>query len=238
MRIHLDLAPVVDVGRPGSLIAEQGRCLADEPGRVIVLARIFNDGLTSWGVRGCLKHFPGLGEVSMDTHEELPELDHDEATLAPHLQVFSELSEEIPLVMVGHVVVPGLGDAEQPASLSPTLVRRAAALPGSPIVLSDDLEMGALDDAGDLCERVEAALTARNHGVLVCKAFDRLEEIAGHIGERMDADSSGSSRMLEMAARMGTLRRDLCRNAAAVPAPDDTTVEQLWDRARAESGKS
>jgi hypothetical protein len=96
--------------------------------------------------------------------------------------------------------------------------------------------MGALDGWGDLPERVEAALRARNHGVLVCKAFDRLEDIAAHLTERSALDSALGTRLTEMAARMGTLRRDLCQRRAAVPAPDDTTIVQLWEHARREAG--
>ncbi len=233
--IHLDLAPVVDLGSPDAFVTHQGRCFAAEPERVAVLAGIFNEGLASWGVRGCLKHFPGLGEISCDTHEDLPVLDLSETELSRQIEVFAALSEAIPLVMVGHVIAPGFGDRDRPASLSPSVVQRAAQLPGSPIVLSDDIEMGALSDFGDLPQRVEAALAARNHGVLVCKAFDRLPEIAAHLTERMATDSSLSTRLFEMAACMSTLRRDLCRGAAAIPAPDDTTVEQLWERARSEA---
>jgi beta-N-acetylhexosaminidase len=225
----------VDLDRPGGLVAGQRRCLADDPERVAVLASVFNDGLSGWGVRGCLKHFPGLGEIPVDTHEELPVLDLDEAELDRHIEVFRKLTTEIPLVMVGHVVVPALGDADRPASLSPGVVQHASRLPGAPIVVSDDIEMGALSGCGDLPELVEAALAARNHGVLVCKAFDRLPEIAAHLTERMATDSSLSTRMLEMAACMGTLRHDLLQSAAAVPAPDETTVAQLWERARAEA---
>ncbi len=233
--IHLDFAPVVDLDRPHSFIAHQERCFAADPERVAILARIFNEGLATWGVRGCLKHFPGLGEIPLDTHDELPILDIPETEFSEHLEVFSKLSGEIPLIMVGHVITPGLGDADRPASLSPVLVQRATQLPGSPIVLSDDIEMGALASCGDLPERVEAALAARNHGVLICKAFDRLPEIAAHLTERMTTDSSLSTRLLEMAACMGTLRRDLLQTAAAIPPPDDTTVEQLWERARSEA---
>lgn len=235
--IHLDFAPVIDLERPHAVMTRQERCFAADPERVAILARLFNKGLATWGVRGCLKHFPGLGEIPIDTHEELPQIEAPDGDFGGHLDVFSMLSEEIPLVMVGHVVAPALGDGDRPASLSPALVRRAAQLPGSPIILSDDIEMGALASCGDLPERVEAALAARIHGVLVCKAFDRLPEIATHLAERMATDSSLSTRLLEMAACMGTLRRELCRNAAAIPAPDDTTVEQLWERARAEAAQ-
>ncbi len=230
--IHLDLAPVVDLKYPNGLLDRQGRCFSDDPERVAVLARIFTEGLAEWGVTGCCKHFPGLGAVPTDTHEELPIFDPGEEELKRHLGVFEALASEIPVVMVGHVVVPGLGDAERPASLSRAVVERAAGLPGAPVVLSDDLEMGALEGWGDLPERVDAALRARNHGVLVCNAFDRLEEISSHLTELSAADSGLGSRLLEMAARMGTLRRDLCQRGAAVPAPDDTTVAQLWEHAR------
>lgn len=234
--IHLDLAPVVDLRHPDGLLGHQGRCFSDDPERVAIMARIFNKGLATWGVTGCSKHFPGLGAVPTDTHQELPQLDLDEHEFEPHLAVFSALSQEIPVVMMAHMVVAGLGDAERPASLSRTIVERAANLPGAPVVLSDDLEMGALERFGDLPQRVEAAVRARSHGVLVCASFDRLEEIATHLTELSATDSNLGAGLFEMAARMGTLRRDLCQRCAAIPAPDDTTVEQLWEQARREAG--
>jgi beta-N-acetylhexosaminidase len=233
--IHLDLAPVVDLECPGGCLGGQGRCFSDDPERVVVLARLFNEGLAAWGVAGCSKHFPGLGPVPADTHEDLPVLDPGEAGLASQLGVFEALGPDFPAVMMAHVVVPGLGDAERPASLSRTVVEKAAALPGAPVVLSDDLEMGALDGWGGLPERVAAAIAARNHGVLVCKAFDRLDAIMDHLNELATVDSKISTRIAEMAARMGTLRTELHSKAAAVPAPDDTTVAQLWEHARKEA---
>ncbi|MEE4271954.1 MAG: glycoside hydrolase family 3 N-terminal domain-containing protein [Thermoanaerobaculales bacterium] len=233
--IHLDLAPVVDLHRPNGMLAHQERCLAADPHRVTALARVFSEGLAAWGVSGCIKHFPGLGEIPVDTHDELPTLRMSQAELAAHLAVFDALTATVPLVMIGHVIVPALGEAELPASLSPTILQRARELPGSPVCLSDDLEMGALANSGDLPERVEAALLARNHGALVCSAFDRLEEIAARLAERTAVESSAGIRILEMAARMDALRRSLLSNAAAIPAPDDATVEQLWERARVAS---
>jgi beta-N-acetylhexosaminidase len=234
--IHLDLAPVVDLDCPGGCLGGQGRCFSDDPERVVVLARVFNEGLAEWGVSGCTKHFPGLGPVPADTHEDLPVLELDEAALERHMAVFAKLGPEFPAVMVAHVVVPGLGDAEQPASLSRMIIERASKLPGSPVVLADDLEMGALDGVGDLPERVVAAVHAHNHGVLVCNAFDRLDDIMTRLNDLASTDSTLGARLIEMSARMGTLRRDLLQRAAAVPAPDDTTVEQLWQQARHEAG--
>jgi len=234
--IQLDLAPVVDLDCPGGCLSGQGRCLSSDPDRVVVLARIFNEGLGKWGVSGCSKHFPGLGPVPADTHEELPVLELDQEELSHQLSVFEELGTEFPAVMVAHVVAPGLGDAERPASLSRTVVEQATILPGSPVVLADDLEMGALSDWGDLPERVVTAIHARNHGILICNACDRIEEIANHLEGIAEADPAITSRLAEMNARMGTLARDLQQRAAAVPTPDDETVEQLWEQARREAG--
>jgi beta-N-acetylhexosaminidase len=233
--IQLDLAPVVDLDCPGGCVGGQGRCFGNDPDRVAVLARIFNEGLGAWGVTGCSKHFPGLGTISADTHRELPVLEASEDELARQVGVFEELGPDFPAVMVAHVIAPGLGDAERPASLSRTVVERAASLPGSPVVLADDLEMGALEECGDLPERVVAALQARNHGLLICNACDRIEEIAGHLREGEGDDPNVAARLQEMTARMGTLARDLHQRAAAVPAPDDETVAQLWEQARKEA---
>jgi beta-N-acetylhexosaminidase len=175
--------------------------------------------------------------VPADTHEELPILETGESELNVQLAVFEQLGSDFPAVMVAHVVAPGLGDAERPASLSRTVVERAASLPGSPVVLADDLEMGALKEWGDLPERVMAALHARNHGLLICNACDRIEEIANHLRESGEADPIVATRLAEMTARMGTLARDLHQKAAAVPAPDNETVEQLWEQARREAAQ-
>jgi beta-N-acetylhexosaminidase len=235
--IQLNLAPAVDLDCPDACLSGQERCLGDDPDRVVVLARVFNDGLAAWGVSGCSKHFPGLGPVPADTHDELPVLGATADELAQQVRVFEELAPDFPAVMVAHVIVPGLGDTERPASLSRTVVERAANLPGSPVVLADDLEMGALDDWGDLPERAIAALHARNHGLLVCKAHDRIDDVASHLREEAEADPAVATRLTEMAARMGTLARDLHQRAAAVPAPDDETVAQLWEQARREAAQ-
>jgi beta-N-acetylhexosaminidase len=234
--IHLDFAPVVDLDCPGGCLGAEGRCFGSDPQRVIVLAGIFNEGLSTWGVSGCAKHFPGLGLVPADTHQMLPVLEASQVELDRHLSVFEALAPDIPVVMVAHVVVPGLGDSERPASLSRTVIERAAALEGSPVVLADDLEMGALGGFGDLPDRVLAAIQARNHGILVCNSPDRLDEITAFLDEIREVDPTLGTRLGEMTARMGTLQRDLFQRAAAVPSPDDATVAQLWEWARREAG--
>ena len=230
--IHLNLAPVVDLERPNGLVSRQGRTLSPSAERTATLARTFSEKMGTWAVSGCIKHFPGLGAIEIDTHEDLPTLDHRVEDLDEHLGVFAALSWDIPTVMVGHIVAPALGENEKPASLSRHIVSLALDLPGRPVVLSDDLEMGALEGFGALPELVLAALRARNHGVLVCQAFDRLGEIADVLRNEAVADPNFADVLDEGRSRLGTLARDLCRKAAAVPAPDDATVAQLWEKAR------
>ncbi len=233
--IHLDLAPVVDLAHERGLLARQGRCLGDEPERVATLAGVFLDGLEAWGVGGCLKHFPGLGPVPEDTHEVLPELAGDAARIAPHLEPFERLAVRVRAVMVAHVRVPGLGSGELPATLDREVAMRAAALPGGPVVLSDDLDMGALEGVGSLPERAARALGAGCHGLLVCRSLDALPEVAARLRAEAEARPGSRARLEEAVARLDTLRRELRDAAAALPAPDPEAVAQLWERARREA---
>jgi len=233
--VHLDLAPSVDLDTPLGLLAQQGRTFSDDPERVTTLAGVFAEGLSLWCVAGCLKHYPGLGAVGVDTHEELPRLDLDMDGLAPHMAPFENLAEAYGLVMTAHVIVPALGDGERPVSLDPSAVRRAAELPGRPVVLSDDLEMGALEAMGDLGDRAVAAIAAGNHGVILSKDFEGLEPLAA----RLEEEASGNPRFRQVienaTARLGTFRSSLCRFSASAPPPEDATVAQLWEQARREA---
>lgn len=235
--IHLDLAPVVDLACHGGLLALQERCLGDRAEKVASLAQIFIQGLRAWGVSGCLKHFPGLGPVPEDTHERLPVVSASAEELAAHIETFERLARTVQTVMMAHAVVPALGDHEHPASLSRAATSRAAALPGSPVVLSDDLEMGALAEWGSLADRAVAALEAHNHGVLICRAFDELPAIAARLDDEAARDPRFRRRVDQAVSRLGTWARGIFRAAATLPAPDDEAVARLWLTAREETAR-
>ncbi len=233
--IHLDLAPVVDLAVPEGLIAAQGRCFSDDPERTATLAGVFLEGLHSWCVRGCAKHYPGLGPVGQDTHETLPELDLSPDELARQELPFLRIAGKAGAVMMAHVRVPALAGPTLPASLSPAIVERAASLPGGPVVLSDDLDMGALAGFGTLAEVAEAALLAGNHGLLICNSWEPLPGVAEHLRRRAAEESALRARLEQAVARLLTLSRDMCRTFASEPAPDGATVAQLWEQARREA---
>lgn len=175
--IGLDFAPVLDVARPGGFLGSEDRCLGGAPDEAEALAAVVLSALASFGVSGCLKHYPGLGSGATDSHLELPLLDDevrgDEA-------VFLRLASPGTAVMVAHAIAPALGDPVRPASLSEAVVGRLARRSCGPII-ADDLEMGALSGFGSLGERAAAAILAGCDQVLVCNALDSRAGIADHV---------------------------------------------------------
>jgi beta-N-acetylhexosaminidase len=164
----VDLAPVVDRSLPGAgALVLGGRSASADPGAIVRAAGDFLDGLHSRGVGGCLKHFPGLGRARVDTHRALPALDDDPGEEALDLEPFRRLMERARAVMVSHAS----GADGLPASLSPGvatgLMRERLHFTGA--AFSDDLEMGALEEFGDLPERCRRAAMAGCDLLLVCR---------------------------------------------------------------------
>jgi beta-N-acetylhexosaminidase len=123
-------------------------------------------------VAACAKHFPGLGAVPKDPHKQLPTLPLEwDAMRAIHLAPFVEaIRAGVATIMSSHVCYPRLDPTGVPATFSSglmrTLLREEMGFPG--LILTDDLEMGAL---GELCTIGEAAVRAVEAGhelLLVC----------------------------------------------------------------------
>jgi beta-N-acetylhexosaminidase len=192
----VDLAPVVDraVAGGGALVLGE-RSASANPDAIVAAAGAFLDGLQSQGVGGCLKHFPGLGRATLDTHKSLPVVPRDPAQDALDLAPFAALMERAHAVMVSHAAgVDGL-----PASLSREVatvqLRHSLGFAGA--AFSDDLEMGALDAFGDLPERCVRACAAGCDLLLVCR---RIEEYPACV-EAVERSVPGARRA-EASARL------------------------------------
>ncbi len=201
-----NLAPVMDVHAvEGGIMAR--RSLGSDPILVGELGVAYLQGLQATGCLGCAKHFPGLGRTTLDTHRERPRVELSAADLqAVELVPFRRAAQAGAAgIMVCHAVFTAL-DPQRPASLSPLvagdLLRRDLGYEG--LVLSDDLEMGAV--AADL-DPAEAAVRAYLAGcdlLLIChqagyalEALDRLTALAeqGEISlERIQATASRLAR--------------------------------------------
>jgi len=176
--IDINFAPVCDLALtpPGTDNALQERCWGRSADEVIAGAGVFLDELQAEGVAGCLKHFPGLGAATLDSHEELPVIERDPADgLAP----FAALAPRAKAIMVGHAIYPAL-DPHRPASLSHAittgLLRERLGFRGT--IFTDDLEMGAINTAMPFAEAVVAAVRAGADRLLVCHSHDRI--LAAH----------------------------------------------------------
>src|SRR5258706_7993849 len=111
----VDLAPVVDRLLPGaSERVLRDRCASGDPAEVARSAPEFLAGLHAAGVGGCVKHFPGLGRASLDTHKELPVIPRDPEDEARDLAPFEATMTAAGAVMISHAA----GQDGPPASLS------------------------------------------------------------------------------------------------------------------------
>lgn len=199
MGINLDLAPVVDVNvNPSNpAIGRNGRSFSASPAVVSAQGAAFVDGLHDAGVRASLKHFPGQGSATGDTHLGVVDVTRrwTDAELAPFANLIA--SGRADTIMTGHIFNSRL-DPDHPATLSkPTitgLLRGRLGFGG--VVISDDLQMGAISDAYGWDEAVRLAVVAgvdllmiadppTRGGSLVRRTIDLIEDLvaAGRISE-------------------------------------------------------
>jgi beta-N-acetylhexosaminidase len=164
--IDVNCAPLADLARPDTHPVLRDRCYGPDPVTVIGAARAVARGLTEGGVLPVLKHIPGHGRATADSHRELPRVEAPEATLeAEDFAAFRALAD-LPLAMTAHVVYAAI-DPERPATTSPEMIRRIRASIGfDGLLMTDDISMGAL--SGPVAERARAALAAGCDVVLHC----------------------------------------------------------------------
>ena len=164
--INVNFGPVVDLSlNPwNTVIARRKRSFGSDPGIVTTLARAFITAHREANVATVAKHFPGHGSSWGDSHKVLPDisLSWQDSELKPYVS----LSQEglLDMVMVGHLYHPRFSDGERlPASLSANAVHVLRADDGigfRGVVVSDDMEMGAVRDRYSLEDRVVKAIDA------------------------------------------------------------------------------
>jgi len=224
--IGVDFAPAVDVGRPAGWLLGEGRCLACDVEGVIAAAGAFLAGLERHGVAGCLKHYPGLGSGTVDSHRDLPVL-ADDAVVDE--RAFRALARPGRGVMVAHAVAPALGEAVLPASLSARVIARLRGSGAGPVV-SDDLEMGALATFGGLPERAAAALAAGCDQATVSNTMAARAGVVEWVERWAAGDPAFAARLREAAGRVAGW------GVGELPPVEWSEVERLADRARSLAG--
>lgn len=180
---NVNLAPVLDIAVDDAADnGLKGRYLGDSVAEVVRLAGSYLEGLQHGGVTGVGKHFPGLGASTLDSHSDLPRVDGTrddimKRDIAPYTELFSKINARLSAVMVAHAHYPALdGSSPLPASLSKTVVtgllREELGFKG--LVITDDLDMGAITSTREIGEASVQAIEAGHDMVMVTGSIESM----------------------------------------------------------------
>jgi len=183
--IDINFAPVMSIITQERSQLTNGlysRSFGSSPGEVLGYTTVYMRGLQGTGCLGCLKHFPGIGAGAVDSHIEMPmvPLSRDDLLaqdLAPYIELFQRPDDRVRVVMVSHGGFPNIdiekgttGGLVEPASISPTIVSHLLRkeLGYRHLVVTDDLEMGAIAKQYEIEEAVVKAFNAGEDMLLIC----------------------------------------------------------------------
>lgn len=187
--ITSNLAPVCDVDHVANP-AITGRSFGSSQAVICALADQLLDILQQSHLTATLKHFPGHGAVTEDSHAKLP-VDHRafEDILSQDIIVFTQLFAKAASIMPAHVIYTQVDD-QFPASLSPIWLQKILRdqLKYSGLVISDDLSMLALDNYGDVVNRAWQALHAGCDYLCVCNnqqdSITLIDQLPQHLRDK------------------------------------------------------
>ena len=236
--IDIDFAPVLDVySNPDNTVIGD-RAFGSDPQRVAEFGCALAAGLRAAGVLPCGKHFPGHGATVIDSHDDLPYDERDRATLEevdlPPFQ--AAIAQEIELLMTAHVVYPAL-DPQQPASLSSImmndLLRKRLGFRG--VIVSDDLEMGAIVRHSSVAAAAVQALGAGADLLLVCQSLEHARSARDACWQALQRGVLTEERVTEAQRRIERLKQRIAdRTPLPLPAigvPEHhTLVETIVQR--------
>ena len=250
---NVDFAPVLDLAYPASRSVLSSRAVSDDPKKVIVYAREFLRGLGEAGVLGCGKHFPGLGEATLDTHHELPSVEKPlrklwDEDLVPYRSLSLSSRRELPFVMVSHAAFPAVTkdrtNERTPASLSKKwitgILRKKIGYRG--LICSDDLEMGAVLAAAPIEQAAIEHVTighirAGGDLGLICHREDFILRAHEAMIREAERDGKFARRVRGSAGRVLAFKEKAFDKRSAArrrtPVPTSARVEkltrQLWE---------
>jgi beta-N-acetylhexosaminidase len=218
----LVFAPVLDVLTRADNTVIGDRAFSSDPLVVARLGAAQVEGYREAGILCCGKHFPGHGDTVVDSHVGLPRVDTPDILLRKReLVPFRQaIASAVPMLMTAHVVYEGVG-SHVPATLEPyflrTVLREELGFEG--VVVSDDLEMGAIVERGGVAEAAIASIRAGADGVLVCQTSAAALAVAEALKEAV-AEGSFRRHVEKARQRWDALRRLLPRERVSCALPN------------------
>jgi beta-N-acetylhexosaminidase len=184
--ITVDCLPLADVPVAGADAVIGNRAYGTEPGKVAAIARAVTEGLEQGGVLPVLKHIPGHGRATADTHFKLPTVDTPRDELErTDFAAFKPLAD-LPMAMTAHVVFSAV-DPAHPATTSATMIAQVirGVIGFQGLLMSDDVSMNAL--SGNIAERTRAIFAAGCDMALHCNGnIEEMREVAAQTPELSD----------------------------------------------------
>ena len=186
--LNMDMAPVLDV--PSGPVDQvlQGRMFGDDPALVARLGKIVIKTLQENGVMAVGKHFPGLGKARLDPHQHLPTIETDKREIeVVNLPPFRDaIREGVSAIMTSHALYPVL-DSECPATLSRSIITELLKekLGFQGLIITDDLEMGAIKKAPGVAQGAVNAFEAGCDILLICEDQGLVREAMNRLRNRL-----------------------------------------------------
>jgi beta-N-acetylhexosaminidase len=184
---NLDLCPVLDISfdddADNSL---RGRCYGKTVEQVVRNAGAFNEAMRGQGIASCGKHFPGYSAAPSDAHYQLPRIDRTHEELEQNeLAVFRQFVDRVDSMMICHGWYPCFEKERTPATLSRRIITDLLrdALGFSGLVMTDDLDMGAILTGYRLEDTIRLAINAGNDIVMICHRIPEIETVRAILGK-------------------------------------------------------
>lgn len=224
---NLDLCPVLDLSfddeADNSL---RGRCYGRTVEQVIALAGEFNTALRAGGILSCGKHFPGYAAAVEDPHHSFPVIERSRAEMeANELAVFRHFAPLVDSMMIGHIHYGSLDPEMRPASLSPVMIngllRHKMGFDG--LVMTDDLDMGAIIDTTSFQDMLALGLAAGNDLLMICHRVELLAQA------RVVLETQPTDLLAASLGRVAVFKKKMAPPADFSPAAFEAINRDIWD---------
>lgn len=211
---NVDFAPVLDLAFAASQKVMTSRTVSAKPGHTITYARQFLAGLRAANVLGCGKHFPGLGEGALDSHQALPVIVKPLKKLwSEDLLPYRKLHQALPFVMVAHAAYPEVTGDQTPASLSERWIREILCkrIGYRNLIVSDDLEMGGVLAAAPIGEAAVQSILAGSDLCLVCHHEERVRQVHEELANAAERDATFAKQVENSSERVRAFKKKWAR---------------------------
>ncbi|MCK4838634.1 MAG: beta-N-acetylhexosaminidase [Desulfobulbaceae bacterium] len=188
--INMNMAPVLDVCPAGKEYFMERRSLGENPNQVARLGVIIIAEMQTIGVAACAKHFPGLGAARLDPHLTLPTVNREKSRLLTEdlVPFRAAIEAGVAAVMTSHTIYSDI-DPDHPATLSAsiltTILRNDLDYKG--LIITDDLEMGAIENEMTVAEAALRSFQAGADLLLICHDHDKVRATIDTFTEALES---------------------------------------------------